>query len=80
MQRILSQKDEIRNLSNIGTPQTLKRKRQMVYSDIDQHVLEWYKSAKKKKIPISGPRLQGNSKTLFTKKYSLITINFQPKL
>lgn len=34
VQRILSQRDEIRKLA--GTPQTLKRKRQMVYSDIDR--------------------------------------------
>lgn len=36
VQRILSQRDEIRKLA--GTPQTLKRKRQMVYSDIDRKI------------------------------------------
>lgn len=59
VQRILSQKDEIRKFAS--TPQTLKRKRQMIYSDIDYHVLEWYKSSKRKKIPISGPRLQAKA-------------------
>jgi hypothetical protein len=59
VQRILSQKEEIRKLA--GTPQTLKRKRQIVYSDIDYHVLEWYKSCKRKKILISGPRLQAKA-------------------
>lgn len=59
VQRILQQKDEIRKFAD--TPQTLKRKRQMVYSDIDLHVQKWYECCKRKKIPISGPRLQNKA-------------------
>ena len=59
VQRILQQKDEIRKFAD--TPQTLKRKRQMVYSDIDLHVQKWYECCKRKKIVISGPRLQNKA-------------------
>lgn len=59
VQRILSQKQEIRKFAS--SSDTLKRKRQVVYSDIDFHVLEWFKSSRRKKIPISGPRLQAKS-------------------
>ena len=60
VQRILQQKDEIRKFAD-APQQTLKRKRQMVYSDIDLHVQKWYECCKRKKIPISGPRLQNKA-------------------